>query len=155
ALVRLEGARLPLEEKAALLGRLLDGYEVATVEDVFPAIEDGLPLVHAPFDIWRIHVPPTEAAKFVEATKPSLWYADWAGSVLWAGAMGLDSRSAIRSAAACAGGHAILVRADESTGARMSVFPEESPERAALTRAVKAAFDPRSLLNRGRMYEGV
>jgi len=34
-------------------------------------------------------------------------------------------------------------------------FPPEPPARAALTRAVKAAFDPLSLFNPGRMYEDV
>ncbi|HVZ91523.1 MAG TPA: FAD-binding protein [Rhizomicrobium sp.] len=34
-------------------------------------------------------------------------------------------------------------------------FPPEPPARAALTRAVKAAFDPLGLFNPGRMYEGV
>lgn len=34
-------------------------------------------------------------------------------------------------------------------------FPPEPPAHAALTRAVKAAFDPLGLFNPGRMYEGV
>lgn len=34
-------------------------------------------------------------------------------------------------------------------------FPPEPPERAALTRSVKAAFDPLGLFNPGRMYEGI
>ena len=34
-------------------------------------------------------------------------------------------------------------------------FPPEPPARAALTRSVKAAFDPLGLFNPGRMYEGV
>jgi glycolate oxidase FAD binding subunit len=34
-------------------------------------------------------------------------------------------------------------------------FPPEPPARAALTRSVKAAFDPLRLFNPGRMYEGV
>jgi glycolate oxidase FAD binding subunit len=34
-------------------------------------------------------------------------------------------------------------------------FPPEPPARAALTRAVKAAFDPLGLFNPGRMYAGV
>jgi glycolate oxidase FAD binding subunit len=34
-------------------------------------------------------------------------------------------------------------------------FPPESAARAALTRAVKAAFDPLGLFNPGRMYEGI
>ena len=34
-------------------------------------------------------------------------------------------------------------------------FPPEPPARAALTRSVKAAFDPLGIFNPGRMYEGV
>jgi glycolate oxidase FAD binding subunit len=34
-------------------------------------------------------------------------------------------------------------------------FPPEPPARAALTRSVKAAFDPLGLFNPGRMYEGI
>jgi glycolate oxidase FAD binding subunit len=34
-------------------------------------------------------------------------------------------------------------------------FPPEPPERARLTHAVKAAFDPLGIFNPGRMYEGV
>jgi glycolate oxidase FAD binding subunit len=34
-------------------------------------------------------------------------------------------------------------------------WPPEPPARAALTRAVKAAFDPLGIFNPGRMYEGV
>jgi glycolate oxidase FAD binding subunit len=47
------------------------------------------------------------------------------------------------------------MRASEETRAQISVFQPEPPERAALTRAVKAAFDPLGLFNPGRMYEGV
>jgi glycolate oxidase FAD binding subunit len=34
-------------------------------------------------------------------------------------------------------------------------FPPEPPARAALTRAVKAAFDPLGIFNPGRMYQGI
>ena len=35
------------------------------------------------------------------------------------------------------------------------VFPPESSALAALTRRIKGNFDPRGVLNPGRMYEGV
>jgi glycolate oxidase FAD binding subunit len=37
----------------------------------------------------------------------------------------------------------------------LDVFAPLSPPLAALTRRVKAAFDPDGLFNRGRMYAGV
>jgi len=89
----------------------------------------------------------------VDATRNSIT----AGALLWAETPPGDVRSAtaLRSEAARAGGHAILMRADVGTRTSSHVFPSESPERAALTRAVKSAFDPLSLFNRGRMFEGV
>ena len=80
-----------------------------------------------------------------------LWYADWAGGMLWIGTNDTD----LHEIAGKAGGHATLVRASEETRGRIDVFPPEPPERAALTRAVKAAFDPLGLFNPGRMFEGV
>jgi glycolate oxidase FAD binding subunit len=35
------------------------------------------------------------------------------------------------------------------------VFEPEAPARAALTRGVKAAFDPKHVLNPGRMFEDI
>jgi glycolate oxidase FAD binding subunit len=57
--------------------------------------------------------------------------------------------------AAAAGGHAVLWRAADDLRARISVFGEEPPARAALTRAIKGNFDPRGILNPGRMFDGV
>jgi glycolate oxidase FAD binding subunit len=70
--------------------------------------------------------------------------------MLWIGA-GPDNHDL---AARC-GGRARLLRAGETTRASTAVFPPEEPARAALTRAVKAAFDPLGLFNPGRMYAEV
>jgi glycolate oxidase FAD binding subunit len=48
-----------------------------------------------------------------------------------------------------------LVRANEETRAHAPVFQPLSADMLALTRAVKAAFDPLGLFNPGRMYEGI
>lgn len=156
ALFRLEGAHAPLREKEALLRKLLAGHDVGIVDDSFAEIANGSFFAGSDLDIWRVHVPPGNAANVISQCE-SQWLADWAGSLLWAGTKSGDERAirSLRSAAARAGGHAILLRADPVTRVREAVFPEEVPERAALTRAVKAAFDPLALFNRGRMYESV
>jgi glycolate oxidase FAD binding subunit len=156
ALFRLEGALVPLKEKETFLRDLLNGHDVGIADDLFPDVGNGSFFAGSDLDVWRVHIPPASAAEVTsESERP--WLADWAGSLLWVGTKPGDVKAilSLRSAAARAGGHAILVRADRMSRAREAVFPEETPERAALTRAVKAAFDPLALFNRGRMYEGV
>ena len=53
------------------------------------------------------------------------------------------------------GGHATLVRAPEEMRQTMPVFQPQPAPLAALSARVKESFDPRHILNPGRMYEGV
>jgi glycolate oxidase FAD binding subunit len=82
---------------------------------------------------------------------------DWAGGLIW---LALDpsedaGATLIRRAVAAHGGHATLVRAPASVRAAVGVFDPPDPAVAALTRRVKESFDPRRLLNPGRMWAGV
>ena len=61
----------------------------------------------------------------------------------------------MRNALEGRGGHATLIRADEHARARVPVFQPQPGPLAALTRRVKASFDPKGVLNPGRMYAGV
>jgi glycolate oxidase FAD binding subunit len=63
--------------------------------------------------------------------------------------------AAVRAALAPSGGHATLVRAPDALRAAVDVFPPRPPALMALTRRVKAAFDPDGVFNPGRMYAGI
>jgi glycolate oxidase FAD binding subunit len=54
-------------------------------------------------------------------------------------------------AALSGGGHATLVRAPDAVRAAVPVFQPQPAPLAALSRRVKEAFDPRGILNPGRM----
>lgn len=58
----------------------------------------------------------------------------------------------VRAALAPAGGHAMLIRADDTVRARVDVFQPQADAVMALQRRVKASLDPSGLLNPGRMY---
>jgi glycolate oxidase FAD binding subunit len=58
---------------------------------------------------------------------------------------------AIRRAVAEAGGHATLVRAAPATRLSLGAFPPEAPAVAALSAGLRARFDPKGILNPGRM----
>jgi glycolate oxidase FAD binding subunit len=151
ALIRLEGEELPLSEKAALL-RTIGGelLEIADGDPRFHEIADGTGFSSMSCDVWLLTLPPANAADVVRDLSPPLWCADQAGGTLWIG-----TDQPMHEIAARFGGRARLLRACEARRANASVFPPEEPARLALTRAVKAAFDPLGVFNPGRMVEGL
>ena len=158
ALIRLEGTRGVLADKIARLRALAVDCAIeewAEGAALLAALADGEPFVGSACDVWHAHIPPASAVAFALSLVDARWYADRAGGFFWIElpAGNASSRSALLDAALQVRGHAILVRADAATRARCQVFPVESKERAALTRAVREAFDPLSLFNRGRMVE--
>jgi glycolate oxidase FAD binding subunit len=156
ALMRLEGEKEPLAEKCAMLRGLLGEHSLVEIPDggiAFKAVGDGGIFDDTPFDVWRVFLPPANAAAAAAELDSPLWLGDWAGGLLWVAA--LPGSDGVRAVAHKHGGHAILTRAEEETRERLDVYEPQDPVRAELTRAVKAAFDPLHLFNPGRMWDGV
>jgi len=71
-------------------------------------------------------------------------------------AQGRDAGARIvRGALKPVGGHATLIAAPEALRATVPVFEPLSAAVAELTARVKKGFDPRGILNPGRMYQGL
>ncbi len=114
--------------------------------------------------VWRLSLPPSAGPSVIEAIGERLdvtHYYDWAGGLVWlAAAEEGDAgasiiRPAIEGVAEAGSGHATLVRASEDLRAKIPVYQPQAAALAALTRRVKESFDPKGILNPGRMYEGV
>lgn len=99
------------------------------------------------------------AAAIAGATGSAVeYYYDWAGGLIWLAVAEGDDADAhtVRGAvAAHGGGHATLVRATAGTRRRVPVFEPRPAPLAALERRVKESFDPRHILNPGRMVPDV
>ncbi|MGH6933383.1 MAG: FAD-linked oxidase C-terminal domain-containing protein, partial [Dongiaceae bacterium] len=63
--------------------------------------------------------------------------------------------TAVRATVARHGGHATLMRAPDPVRAVVPVFHPQDPALAQLSARVKHAFDPRRILNPGRMATGL
>jgi glycolate oxidase FAD binding subunit len=107
--------------------------------------------------VWRLSVAPTEGPKAVADLAAAIpgaeFYYDWSGGLVWlALPPSPDARAdAVRGALRGRDGHATLLRADAETRRTVPVFqPEPAPLRA-LSRRVKESFDPKGVLNPGRM----
>jgi glycolate oxidase FAD binding subunit len=92
--------------------------------------------------LWRISVPPASGWRVAEAVKGEALY-DWAGGLVWL--LSEDDPSTVRAAVGALGGHATCYR-----GHAPAFEPLAGPL-AALSGRVKAAFDPKGVLNPGRM----
>jgi glycolate oxidase FAD binding subunit len=155
ALIRLEGAHEPLKEKIAGLLGIARSAQQIEASNVFGMISGGAIFAGQKRDIWRVSVPPSEAAGIVQAMRSSIFAADWAGGALWIGLEAGGNGAELRALCERAGGQAALVKADEETRQRVAPFAPEPPARRALTKLVKAAFDPQAIFNPGRMWKAV
>jgi glycolate oxidase FAD binding subunit len=108
--------------------------------------------------LWRISVPPAQGHAIAATVTPAAqMYYDWGGGLIWLAMpfAGEPGAAAIREAVAAVGGHATLVRADPAVRAAVDVFQPEQAAIAALNKRVKESFDPKGLLNPGRLWAGV
>jgi glycolate oxidase FAD binding subunit len=170
--LRLEGFAPSVVHRRGTLETLLRSHgPLAAVEAqasraVWQAIRDALPLAGGPtaLPLWRISTAPARGAEVAtiigEAAGAELLF-DWAGGLVWVAPAPTDEAGAalIRRAVAATGGHATLIRAPAAVRAAIEVFEPQglSPDSglAALTKRVKASFDPNGVLNPGRMWAGV
>jgi glycolate oxidase FAD binding subunit len=107
--------------------------------------------------VWRISTSPTIAPRLVATIRRHMHVDamyDWSGGLVWLETPpSADAGAAdIRRAVAIHGGHATLIRAPEPVRRSVDVFQPLAPAVERLTRGLKTAFDPMSLLNPGRMY---
>jgi glycolate oxidase FAD binding subunit len=157
ALIRLEGSSAALTEKTMMLRALVRGELVEDDGGMFADIAYGrLPDRLAKrdiLDIWRVALLPSRAADFPPFGQN--WVSDWSGARRWVLTTPGLVRADVNRTLACVQGRATLIRASEATRRLAQIFAPETPELAALTKRVKAAFDPLKLFNPGRMWDGV
>ena len=167
---RLEGVAPSVVHRKVLLEKLAAPYgavgalEAAASRALWRAIRDVAPFAaNGPAgarDLWRISTAPSRGAEIgrtlAQRAQAEILY-DWAGGLLWAALPPSDDARAglVRSTVSAVGGHATLIRAPAAVRAVVAVFQPEPPALAALTKRVRESFDPRGVLNAGRMWAGV
>jgi glycolate oxidase FAD binding subunit len=108
--------------------------------------------------LWRISTAPSRGHEIAAAITPAAqMYYDWGGGLVWVAMPFADEPDAasIRQAVTALGGHATLVRAPASLRASADVFEPQDAALSALNKRVKEGFDPKGVLNPGRMWAGV
>jgi glycolate oxidase FAD binding subunit len=168
-LLRLEGITASAAHRAAALGKALSPFGTAQiiedaasiaawtfVRDIRPFAADG---ALGAWPVWRIVCPPACGGALGERlsrdTGGDVIY-DWGGGLIWAALPPKpDAQAAlVRARVDAVGGHATLLRASEQVRRDVDVFHPQQGGLAALAERVRHSFDPKSILNRGRMIRG-
>ena len=165
-LLRLEGIAASVAHRAVSLGKLLAEFgAVETLDDaasaaVWSAIRDVKPFAAngalGAWPVWRIVCPPASGGALGQVlardSGGDVIY-DWGGGLIWAALPPKpDAQAAlVRSRVNAAGGHATLLRAPEEVRREVDVFHPQQAGLAALGERVRHSFDPKHILNRGRM----
>jgi glycolate oxidase FAD binding subunit len=168
-LLRLEGITASAAHRAAALSAVLAPFGAAeiiedtvsaaiwsSIRDVRPFAADG---ALGAWPVWRIVCPPAAGGALGERlardTGGDVIY-DWGGGLIWAALPPKpDALSAlVRQHVNEAGGHAMLIRAPEDIRRIVDVFHPQPDGLAGLSERVRHSFDPRNILNRGRMVRG-
>lgn len=164
--IRLEGITASAVHRAGSLAKQLATFGTAEIiaDDVsanaWSAIRDVLPFAAqgtlGAWPVWRIVCPPVSGAEIgqalVKQTGGEVIY-DWGGGLIWAALPPQADASAgvVRKLADAAGGHAMLLRAWDEMRLAVDVFHPQPAGVAALEERVRVSFDPKTILNRGRM----
>lgn len=138
--LRLSGARAAVEAAVAKLG----GTVVTEADSLWQSVREQTHPAFAGSILWRLALPSTAGEPGLDGLRAI----EWGGGLRWYA----GEQEAVRGAAARLGGHAVLYRAPESLRCREGAFAPLSPALLALHRRLKKAFDPRGILNPGRLY---
>jgi glycolate oxidase FAD binding subunit len=168
-LVRLEGIAASVVHRAATLVKLLAPFGAAdTIEEaasaaIWVALRDVAPFAaNGPlgaWPVWRIVCPPASGGALGERlardTGGDVIY-DWGGGLIWAALPPKPDVHAalVRERVNAVGGHATLLRASDEVRRNVDVFHPQQSGLAALGERVRHSFDPKRLLNRGRLLRG-
>jgi glycolate oxidase FAD binding subunit len=160
--LRLEGPGISVEARGAALGRELAAFGAAELMgeaaslDLWRALRDAAPFAGlGDRALWRCSVAPSagpDLAARVARTLDVRHFFDWGGGLVWLAVKDAEDGGAAAIRGALGAGHATLVRASDAVRASVPPFQPQEPALAALSARVKAQFDPRRILNRGRMY---
>jgi glycolate dehydrogenase FAD-binding subunit len=166
--LRLEGFAPSVAHRRRSLEALMQPFgEVSNVDEpvsraVWQAVRDAAPFAAGddPRPLWRLSTVPDRGAELgamISREVSTQMLYDWAGGLIWLALDPSDDAGAahVRRAVAAIGGHATLIRAPAAVRAAIDVFAPQDAAVAALTRRVKESFDPKGVLNPGRMWAGM
>jgi glycolate oxidase FAD binding subunit len=144
-----------------MLKHLFSTIEIDTIEEsasrrLWRQVRDVAPFADGTAKpVWRVSMAPSDGHRMVMALRMQAAvdaFYDWQGGLIWLRMEGDSEAAALRGLVRRhGGGHATLVRAGLAERAAVPVFEPQPAALAALSARLKTEFDPKGILNPGRM----
>ena len=108
-------------------------------------------------NLLRIVIPPAKSLDLMKYLKNNFkYYIDWCGSLFWIEV--LDSESVkikeIKDVIIKLGGYLTIIKSSQSLSSDIDLFTIND-SRLLLSQKIKESFDPKKLLNPGKMYREI
>ncbi len=162
--IRIEGSKKSIEERLKNLKNELKTIDlnVSVLETIQSEIFWGkiknLELfTKTSNNIFRIVVPPSECAKTIYLLpKQFKYFVDWGGALIWIEACDLSEQlfKSIRKKIVGLGGYVSMIKNSEFLPYVEDVFTIDR-SRFNISQDIKKSFDPKRILNPGKMYTGI
>ena len=163
--IRIEGPSASIEHRIKKLCKELrvSNNEIAILEHeqsnifwektqslrVFSELKDNL---------LRIVVPASEAFEVLNKIKvyETKYFVDWGGNLIWLQIETIDSKilREIKEIVNQASGYITVIKIEENLKASIDVFTID-PVKYKISEKIKKSFDPKRILNPGKMYSGI
>ncbi|WP_187972369.1 glycolate oxidase subunit GlcE [Aquibium microcysteis] len=160
-LLRVEGFGPSVVYRSEMLKHLFSMLAIDTIDEsasrrLWRQVRDVAPFADGSArPVWRVSMAPSDGHRMVMALRMQAAvdaFYDWQGGLVWLRMEGESEAAALRGLIRRhGGGHATLVRASLAERAAVPVFEPQPAALAALSARLKAEFDPKGILNPGRM----
>lgn len=164
-LLRVEGFGPSVAYRVAMLEKMFGGrakiepVEAEASRALWREVRDVVPFADgSQRPVWRVSMAPSRGHEMVMALRMRAAvdaFYDWQGGLIWLRMEADPEAEALRALIArFGGGHATLVRAVPAWRASVPVFEPQPAALAALSARLKAQFDPKGILDPGRLSSG-
>ena len=124
-------------------------WEKTRTLEVFSKMENNL---------LRVVVPPSETFDILKQIKlhDPKYFIDWGGSLIWLqlDKINIKILNDIRNTITKAGGYLTVIKIEEDLKASIDIFSVD-PIKYKISEKLKKSFDPKRILNPGKMYSGI
>ncbi len=109
-------------------------------------------------NLLRIVVPPSETFEVIKQIKSHepKYFIDWGGSLIWLQLDKINTKilNDIRKIVNKASGYVTAIKIEEDLKASVDIFSVD-PVKYKISEKLKKSFDPKRILNPGKMYSGI
>ena len=163
--IRIEGSKLSVDER---INQLLKELNVSSKEiSILDSSQSNIfwentrclkVFTDLKSNLLRVIVPASEVFELTNKLKPYnvKYFIDWGGNLIWLQLNELNSNSLkeIRSLVKNFGGYLTIIKVDESLKASIDIFTIDEVK-YKISEKIKKSFDPKRILNPGKMYTGI